>query len=177
MKASCFALAALVGIAAVFSACDESRVFEKNREIKDYIWDSRNKASFTFEVKDTATLHNIYVNVRHADFYQYSNIWLMVRTTFPDGKQLSKRVEVPLANDDGAWHGEGIGDIWDARHMIQQGAFFEQIHVRSRTQHAQRPVAGHHGHWPEGGKHRHSQTIKAIVVPILIALTSTKAFV
>ena len=126
MKALRFVLIALVGIVFSLSSCDESRVFEKNREIKDYIWDSRNKASFTFEVKDTTTLHNIYVNVRHADFYQFSNIWLMVRTTFPDGKQLSKRVEVPLANDDGAWYGEGLGDIWDAQHLIQQGAFFEQ---------------------------------------------------
>ena len=126
MKALRFVSYALVGMFLLLTSCDESRVFEKNREIKDYIWDSRNKASFTFEIKDTTTLYNIYVNIRHADFYQFSNVWLMVRTTFPDGKQISKRVEVPLANDEGAWLGDGIGDIWDAQHLIQQGAFFNQ---------------------------------------------------
>jgi len=109
-----------------FSACDKNRVFEKNREIKDYTWDSKSKAAFTFDIQDTAVLYNIYVNVRHADFYQFSNLWLMVRTTFPDGKQLSKRIEIPLSNADGAWYGEGLGDIWDASHLIQQGAYFNK---------------------------------------------------
>lgn len=126
MKALRFVWIALVGMVFLVSSCDKSRVFEKNREIKNYIWDSRNKAAFTFDIVDTTSLYNIYVNIRHADFYQYSNVWLMVRTTFPDGKQISKRVEMPLANEEGKWLGDGIGDIWDAQYLIQQGAYFQQ---------------------------------------------------
>lgn len=120
-------IALLLFITIFFAACDKNRVFEKNREIKNYSWDSKSKASFTFEIRDTTVLYNIYVNIRHADFYQYSNLWLMVRTTFPDGKQISKRIEIPLANDVGAWYGEGLGDIWDVQQLIQQGAFFNKV--------------------------------------------------
>ena len=87
----------------MFVSCDKNRVYEKNKEIKDYIWDSKNKASFTFEITDTTKLYNIYINVRHADFYQFSNIWLITYTTFPDGNKIEKRVEIPLANEEGKW--------------------------------------------------------------------------
>src|SRR5205809_462241 len=119
-------VAFLLLIVTVVAGCDKNRVFEKNRDIKDYTWDSKNKASFTFDIQDTTLLYNIYVNIRHTDFYQFSNIWLMVRTTFPDGKQMTKRIEIPLANAEGAWFGEGLGDIWDVSHLIQQGAFFSK---------------------------------------------------
>jgi len=114
----------LLFASSMFISCDKNRVYEKNKEIKDYIWDSKNKASFTFEIADTTKLYNIYINVRHADFYQFSNIWLITYTTFPDGNKIEKRVEIPLANEEGKWRGEGMGDIWDCSYLIQQGAHY-----------------------------------------------------
>ncbi|MEI7669902.1 MAG: gliding motility lipoprotein GldH, partial [Pseudomonadota bacterium] len=70
--------------------------------------------------------YNVYINVRHADFYPFSNLWLMSRTTFPDGNRLEKRVEIPLANNEGKWFGEGMGDIWDMSHILQQGTYFNK---------------------------------------------------
>lgn len=115
----CVASASLLG-------CDTNRVFERNIDIKNYQWESKDKADFSFEISDTNALYNIYVNVRHADYYQYNNLWLSVTTIFPDGSKTKSRVDVPLANDEGVWFGDGLGDIWDVQHLIQQGAFFNQ---------------------------------------------------
>lgn len=110
----------------IIAGCDKNRVFERNVDIKDYNWDSRARAGFEFEIIDTTVLYNIYINVRHADYYQFSNLWLSVTTTFPGGQSVQQRVDVPLANEEGVWFGEGLGDIWDVQHMIQQGAYFEK---------------------------------------------------
>lgn len=108
------------------TACQTNMVFDDNEEIKNYVWDSKIKPSFSFEIKDTTVLYNIYINVRHVDYYMFSNIWLNVEAVFPDGSRQIKRVEIPLADESGKWYGEGLGDIWDYRYMIQQGAYFNK---------------------------------------------------
>ncbi len=117
--ALCFVIFAL-------SSCQTNMVFDDNEEITSYVWDSKVKPTFTFEIKDTSMLYNIYINVRHVDYYRFNNVWLNVAATFPDGSRQVKRVDIPLADESGKWHGEGLGDIWDYRHLIQQGAFFNK---------------------------------------------------
>ncbi|MGI8892230.1 MAG: gliding motility lipoprotein GldH, partial [Bacteroidia bacterium] len=34
-------------------------------------------------------------------------------TTLPDGKMARDTVELILADNDGRWRGDGLGDIWD----------------------------------------------------------------
>jgi len=109
-----------------FSSCEKNRIYEKNIAVKNYVWDSKFIPSYTIEIKDTSVLYNLYVNVRHAEIYPYQNIWLLVSTQFPDGKKSSRRIEVTLANDEGKWFGEGLGDIWDYRTLIQENAFFTE---------------------------------------------------
>lgn len=109
-----------------FQSCDKNRVFEKNETIKKSIWQSTDKLNFEVDVVDTAATYNVYINVRHASIYPYSNLWLMVTTTFPDGQSKRQRVEVSLADEEGAWHGEGMGDIWDLKYLAQQNARFNK---------------------------------------------------
>lgn len=105
-------------------ACEENRVYEKNISIEKYTWDSKVVPTFTVDIPDTSALYNIYVNVRHIDLYPFQNIWLQVDTQFPDGTHTNRRIEIILANDEGKWYGEGLGDIWDFRSLIQENAFF-----------------------------------------------------
>lgn len=108
-----------------FYSCDHNRVYEKNIPIEKYIWDSRIIPEFKVNIADTSRRYNIYVNIRHADMYPFQNIWLIVKTHFPD-TAISQRIEITLAREDGKWYGEGLGDIWDFRALIQENAFFRQ---------------------------------------------------
>lgn len=115
-----------VSLAIIFCmiSCERNRVYEKNISIEKYSWDSKVIPSYKVEIIDTSVLYNIYVNIRHADLYPFQNIWLQVGTQFPNGTKASRRVEIMLANDEGKWYGEGLGDIWDFRSLIQENAFF-----------------------------------------------------
>lgn len=88
-------------------------MFEDNRQVPDTGWDVNNKITFDVDIKDTLTLNNFYVNVRNSDGYPYSNLYLFIKTAFPDGRSSLDTLECILADEKGRWQGSGLGDIWD----------------------------------------------------------------
>ncbi len=116
----------LLCMAFVVAACDRQQLYEKNVPIKKYLWHSEQAAEFEVTIQDTSFLYDIFLNIRHADFYPYRNIWLQMGLTFPDGLHHTRPLEVPLADESGRWLGNGLGDIWDYRVRIQENAYFPQ---------------------------------------------------
>lgn len=116
----------LLLLAGFTSSCDPNRVYEENKDIPDYQWKYDNIVEFPISIKDTSSLYNIYVNVRHTHFYPYRNLWLKVHTKFPEGKQMEKRVDIELANKEGKWYSNCAGDICDYQVAIQENAYFNQ---------------------------------------------------
>ena len=108
------------------SSCDRSVLFEENVRIPDNRWDAANVIKLEADIPDTAQLYNLYVNVRNAGGYPYSNIFLFLNTTLPDGKRSRDTLEVTLADDKGQWLGDGMGDIWDNRALFRERMRFPQ---------------------------------------------------
>lgn len=100
-------------VATVLISCDRNRVYEEYTEIPDNIWNNKNKVKFEFEITDTASLHNVYVSIRHASHYQYNNLWVFIKSSAPNGKTDIDTLECILADKTGKWAGDGLGDIWD----------------------------------------------------------------
>lgn len=109
-----------------FSSCDNSRIFEENRAIPEAGWDTSNVLQFSVDIKDPATPANFYINVRNADGYPYSNLFLFVKTKFPNGKQSNDTLECQLADENGKWVGKGIGDIYDNQIPFKKNVLFPQ---------------------------------------------------
>ena len=104
----------LLIISALFlSSCDKNRVFEENKEIPDNLWKVENKIKFEVDVKDTIHPHNFYINVRNSDGFPYRNIFLFITTDFPNGKKAIDTLDCILADENGKWLGDGLGDIFD----------------------------------------------------------------
>jgi gliding motility-associated lipoprotein GldH len=108
-----FFFAAFLMLCVLFSSCDKSRIFEENTAIPESGWDSSNVIKFEVDIKDPSTPANFYINVRNADGYPYSNLYLFVKTKFPNGKESNDTLECQLADENGKWIGKGIGDIYD----------------------------------------------------------------
>lgn len=100
-------------LAVIITACDSSRVFEQNKTIPDSIWDKDHRVNFEVEITQPAALYNMYVNVRNAGSYGYSNLFLFMDTRYPDGFVSRDTIECILAAEDGRWLGNGSGDIFD----------------------------------------------------------------
>lgn len=106
-----------------FTSCRDV-VYSEYKTFADYDWAAKDKAVFDLEIKDTQTLNNIYLMVRHADSYQYNNLYVFVTTKYPDGKILTDTMEVVLANEKGEWLGSGSGDIFDFKVPIKKNVRF-----------------------------------------------------
>jgi gliding motility-associated lipoprotein GldH len=108
------------------TSCDPSRVFEDNIRIPDGVWEQDNIVSFDLMVEDTISSYNLYVNVRNANLYPMSNLYLFITTTAPSGHSILDTVEVVLADEKGKWLGSGLGDIWDLQQAYKQNIRFAQ---------------------------------------------------
>ena len=117
----------LVLFALIFSSCNKNVVFTEYRKFDNEQWFAKNKAEFDVDIKDNQSLNNISLMIRHADSYPYSNIFLFVETTYPDGKKLSDTMEVIMANSKGEWLGSGAGDIFDLKVPIKRNVRFPLV--------------------------------------------------
>lgn len=108
----------------LFFSCDTNHVFEKNVSIPDEGWNVKNKIKLEVDITDTIQSTNFYVNVRNADGYPYSNLFLFVKTIFPTGEQSNDTLECVLADENGKWLGRGIGDIYDNQIPFKRNVLF-----------------------------------------------------
>jgi gliding motility-associated lipoprotein GldH len=114
-------LQSLLALMLLVSSCGTLDVFEKNITIPGHEWSSNFKPEIDFDIKDTVSLYNIYVVLRHTDAYRYNNIYLNILTTVPGDTTHKERLDLRLATDDKGWLGSGMDDIFEHRILINRG--------------------------------------------------------
>jgi len=107
-------------------SCDSSVVFEDNIKLPENRWEQKNIIEIKTEITDSITPHNIYINVRNAGGYQFSNLFIFFTTQTPSGKMERDTVEIMLADASGKWLGDGLGDIWDNRQLFKNNFRFPE---------------------------------------------------
>jgi len=123
LNAVCFLL---VFSCCALTSCDPSRFFEENKKVVKGEWDQNTPLVFQVSVEDTSGLFNVYINVRNAGNYRFSNLYLFVNTVFPGGQLERDTLECTLASPDGRWLGDGLGDIFDNRILFKENVRFSQ---------------------------------------------------
>ena len=75
------------------------------------------------EITDTLNEMNIIVNIRHTARYPFSNLWLFVNTTNPEGVQSQDTLECVLQQKMEGGLASGLGDIWDIQIPLKTQSF------------------------------------------------------
>jgi gliding motility-associated lipoprotein GldH len=89
------------------ASCMPSNQYHKKYFLPNHQWSYADCKTFDFEITDTTSLYNLQFLMQHAEAYAYSNVWIKMTTTYPNGKLDSQRIEVALALPDGHWLGRG----------------------------------------------------------------------
>jgi gliding motility-associated lipoprotein GldH len=105
-------------------SCNKNVLYTEYRKFDGDQWYAKNKAVFDVDIKDNSSLNNVSLMIRHADAYPYSNMFLFLETTYPDGKTVVDTMEVIMSNNKGEWLGSGAGDIYDLKVPIKRNVKF-----------------------------------------------------
>lgn len=114
----------LLGISMLLVSCDSSVVYEENLKIENNAWSSEKPLIFQANIQDTTVGYNVYINLRNASHYPFSNVFVFLNTTLPNGQLDRDTLEIMLASKDGKWLGKGLGDIWDNRILFKRNVSF-----------------------------------------------------
>ncbi len=74
-------------------------------------WQWGDAKTFTVNISDPVSSYNMYINIRHTDEFLYNNLWLNIKTIFPDSTETASRVNVILSEPDGNWTGNCVDGI------------------------------------------------------------------
>ena len=97
------------------SGCVEGVVHQEDVAVPEGRWHRDLKPEFAFDMQDTLTRHDLYIDLRHTGEYPFSSLFLFVDLYGPDGRHLRDTVECLLADPTGRWYGKGAGFIFADR--------------------------------------------------------------
>lgn len=117
-------IVAMLLVALLIAGCDGSVYYDQSRSVNEHGWNPADSLYFDVEAIDTTTVYNFMVEVRNSITYPYSNTFLFIRTTFPDGSCAQDTLECPLADVEGRWYGKRTGRYVDARYYFRRNARF-----------------------------------------------------
>ena len=99
----------------LWAACGNNATFSGHEALPSDGWNASESAVFEWQIQDTLTEHDFFIDLRHDQTFPYSNVYLFVDFTFPNGKSLRDTVACTLADDRGRWLGSGWGNLVDHR--------------------------------------------------------------
>jgi len=114
----------IMPLALTFS-CDSNRIYEENFSVADNVWNVEDVKTFTFNMEDTLSALDLYINLRTTGDYPYSNIYLFLYSQYPNGYSDKDTLEFILAEPDGKWLGEYSGSIVENQILIARGGRFQ----------------------------------------------------
>jgi gliding motility-associated lipoprotein GldH len=112
----------------LIAACSSRTVYEQHYPINDTGWRYTDSLEFAPAIADTQQRYDVLLDIAHRPSYGFQNLYLYVRTVFPDGTVREQPLGLDLAERSGRWLGRGSDPI-RYRVAIQQNAYFNQLGV------------------------------------------------
>ena len=109
----------------IISSCgDKNVVYDESIIIPNAEGDNKEFPYFDININDTLTIYDFYLNIRHLENYRYSNFYMFLHTTFPNGNQTHDTIECIFAYPDGRWIGDGSGSMRDLKILLNNNLRF-----------------------------------------------------
>ncbi|MCQ2261865.1 MAG: gliding motility lipoprotein GldH [Bacteroidales bacterium] len=108
----------------LLSACNRNVIFSDNQHVDEDGWNMNEQLYFNVKIEDTTQFYDFCIDVRNANTFAYSNLFLFINTTFPDGSIAADTLECPLADLEGKWYGKSSGHYIDGRYFLRRNVRF-----------------------------------------------------
>ncbi len=115
----------LLALTASFAGCSNGNtIIDQNNDVENHNWTYVNKFRYDVPIADIKPAYNIYINLRVTGDYKYANMFILLTRVDPDKKSTTTRFELKLADKDGAWLGQGSGNLYSFQLPLLTGYKF-----------------------------------------------------
>lgn len=116
----------LFSLVASIISCDQYRIFDDYISVGTKGWDKDNLVNFKFEISDTITRSNLFIQIRNTNEYEYSNIFLITELQYPNGFHVIDTLEYEMADIYGKWLGDGFTDMKESKLFYKESFQFPE---------------------------------------------------
>lgn len=106
-------------------SCDEKPFFTEFKEL-DTTWKKTDTIRFDFEIKDSLSVYNLFVNTRVSNEYPFNNLFIITELVQPNNKVIVDTLEYEMTQPDGTLLGTGFSDIKESKLWLKENYKFEQ---------------------------------------------------
>lgn len=110
-----FSFIAALGLLTSLQSCGDKAYFDQAHSFDNKSWDKKDTAVFKIDVQDSVINHDFILSLRTSTEYMYSNLWIYIIVTAPDGSTSKVAQKIPMARPDGSWIGKVSGTLVESR--------------------------------------------------------------
>ncbi|PWG05651.1 gliding motility lipoprotein GldH [Polaribacter aquimarinus] len=117
-------LSFFLGFLFLIFSCDDKTDFNQYKSIGTEGWKTNEKVYFEFNVIDTLSQKNLFINIRNNNSYEFSNLYLITELNFPNGTVIIDTLQYEMANETGEFLGSGYTEIKDNKLFYKEEKTF-----------------------------------------------------
>ena len=118
-----FSFIAAFCLLVLMQSCGNQPYFDEAYSFDDTSWDKKDTAIFKVDVSDTVVARDFILSLRTTKDYMFSNLWVYIAITAPDGSTSKVAQKIPLAAPDGSWFGKVSGTLVESRMRFDSKPF------------------------------------------------------
>jgi len=108
-------------------SCDQQRVFEDYRSVGISGWEKEDLVNFQFEISDTLTRNDLFIQIRNTNEYAYSNLFLITEFQYPNGLHIVDTLAYEMTDNYGKWLGTGFTDMKENKLFYKENFQFPVV--------------------------------------------------
>jgi len=105
-------------------SCSNHIEFTTYQSLADASWEANKSISFQFDVKDTVSPKNLFINIRNNKDYAYSNLYVITVLKFPNGDKVIDTLQYEMADNSGKFLGKGFTEIKENKLFYKEEKVF-----------------------------------------------------
>jgi len=101
-------------------------MFDRYVPIPNHEWASENNIEFEVKASDTIAKHNVFIQLRNTDDFEFSTLFIIGKIKFPNGTQVIDTLEYEMADVQGRWLGSGYTSVKENKLFYKENIQFNQ---------------------------------------------------
>ena len=105
-------------------SCNDIAEYNQYKTLENASWQANKKVLFQFDVKDTISPKNLFINIRNNNKYQFSNLFVITELNFPNGTIIVDTLQYEMTDNLGNFLGNGFTEIKDNKLFYKEKKVF-----------------------------------------------------